>query len=739
MARDANVFAPLLAALLGLALVVTVALDPATPLYRSAYDPRATDAEIARWLRDFEQWPKAPTWNRFQPDAPPDALGPPDWTGTYLFGKYRYRVEVQVRGDRMHYVSWGVDDQTNGGAWTAVGEGKRLKNGEWFSVWSCLDISRAVSNGGGAWFQFSADRKRIQVRYYHDTLPFGEAPVELGEAVALEADDTTRKLEGRVPTRVKTAEGPFTLWGRVVDPEGNGIAGAAVKRRGAGGIEATSDARGFFRLELPRLESLTLVAAGKAGYVNGIVTLEQQSAFLACGSGSAAMATIELRPFALVDHRDYEFTAPDPTAGAGYRAETHLQCGNCHTREYDSWRTSRHASSATNPWTLAAFRLDARPHALANGDQRDRCTPCHSPSLAATLDTFSLNSHTMLNAGGVHAGGNHCDFCHKIWSVPNPEAPGMDGSLRLLRPDPHDDTFPGGVKRVFGALPDVSFLYMGAAYNPLFQMGLLCAGCHEHRLENGVHGQSTYSEWQQTRFAKPGADYRECQSCHMPPYRVGRVVQSAGSPEKRAVDSDLKVEEIEKGGMEIARYSTRYRPFSEAHKHSFVGTDDAEFVRAGVSMQVERLPGPGVHLRVTVTNAGAGHAIPTGHGLKRYLLAVTAYRGNTALAPDATRPADERMGAIADATAGAVFGRQFAGSTGDWALPYWRASAQSADTRLWPDQPRVLEFHFAEADRAQVKLVLRRGSPTLLKAHDVDPTRPRPGRGRLDTIVHEWK
>jgi len=740
-------------------LLVVIGLDPRVPAYRSEYEKRAPEREIAQWARDIEGWREAPTWEKFRQA---DSHGKPDYAASYVFGKYNYRIDVQIRGERLHYISWGTDDQDGGGAWYAVGEGHQLDNGEWFSIWSCLDLSRTVSNGGGAWFRFSRDRGRIDVRYYHDTLPFGEQPIELGEAVRvklgageeLPADRASvledqrwadRPLEGRVRTYTSTVHAPeghtLVLWGRVIDDAGNSVEGAAVKRRAAGKIEAVTDARGFFRIEFDKVETLTLLTAGKLGHYNGILTLEQDQAFSAIGPERdrerIALATIVLRRMDLTDHKDYAWVSPqradDPAS--------HLNCGNCHRREFDHWKTSRHATMARNTWTRAAFARDARPHALKAGSNTDDCTPCHSPSLASRLSNFHLDGRTLLDASGVDLDGNHCDFCHKIEAITVPQRPGLNGSIRLARPDPNDDTVPGGIKRVFGPLPDVSYLYMGAGYNPLFEMSALCAGCHEHTTDSGLVASGTGSEWRRSKYSQPGHDYRSCQDCHMPRYGEGavRMLPGPGGQLIPVSSGEMTPDEQKGGGVQIASHSTRYRPLNEAHKHSFAGTEDAEFLRSGVSMEasIEKLT-DGIRVRVTLNNIGAGHAIPTGHGLKRYVLAVTGKSGGTALPAGTMLPADERMGAAAGATHGAIIGRRFGDANGaDWAMPWWRADRQESDTRLWPDQPQEFVFEIAGADGADVKLVLRRGSPALLRLHGMEVDSGRISGAPLDTIVHE--
>lgn len=745
---------PLLAA-----LAVILWLDPRTPHYRSTYDPQAAPDAVARWFQHLNDWPRAPRYEFFRFDAGTGRttpVGKPEFAASYAFGKYRYGLDVQIRDGRLYYLSWGVDEQQRGGAWMAVGEGTRQPDGRWFTVWSCLDLTELGSNGGGAWFDFSPDMRRIFVRYYHDTLPFGDSAVEEGEAEMLPLSQ--RPLEGRVPTYEQTqpqlGDKPFVLFGRVVDQDGAGIAGAAVKRRAQGRIDTHTDARGFFRLELDKIEQLTLICAGKLGYANGAVTLDQETAFSAVGAqkGQAALATIVLRKHDDKDWREYEFVPPQRLErGYGdppYTADKHLYCGNCHRGTYDEWKRSRHATMAANPLTSRAFSHDAKPAALARGETSDQCTPCHSPSLAATLPTFSLRGKTLLDATGVHLQGNHCDFCHKIEAVTDPLKPGLAGSVRLLRPNPDDSTVPGPVKRVFGPLPDVTYIYMGASYNPLFKSGALCAGCHEHKLENGIWGQGTYSEWRQTRYAQPGSDYRECQDCHMPPWSPEKP-KSFRMPDGSlfAPPSPVTDDERKNGGREIAVSGTRYRPFHEGHRHDFPGGDSASFLAQAVTLRAQATrEGPDLVVTVTLENIGAGHAIPTGHGLKRLIVAV---EGGVPADPSQLLPAEERL--ERGAASGVVLGRRFAGLTlqsaasgandvvTSWAVPWWRARFVETDTRLWPGKPQTFTFRLANAKTATVTLVYRRASPAWLREIGLAEQDGKAGNAPLDTIIAQWR
>lgn len=750
-------------AVLVVALALVLFLDPRTDLYKSDYSEQATQTEIAQWIEDFKDWKNAPTWDRFNMQDghkhTPDPLGPPDYEATYIFGKYNYVIRLQIRGKHLLYASWGNDDQSSGGAWTAVGEGYHMHGSKWRTTWSCLDLSRAVSNGGGAWFTFNGDRSSMFVKYYHDTIPFSTGTMEEGEAVRVKDDwDSAvdkwegELLEGRIRPTVLPIKRKAELWGRVIDEDGEGIAGAAVrlrkpfakkyelngdprhdKRLNGDILDVTtiSDSRGFFKVTLEEIRSLTIVSAGKHKFFNGYVAFDQQMALASVGKFSqkkVALATITLRRVPQIDHREYVYTSPEYLDRSEYKAKDHMNCGNCHRTYWNEWKQSRHATMATNEWTKAAF-LDYREHALANGQTEDECTPCHSPSLASTLDRFSLNGKTLLDASGVHNYGNHCDFCHKIDRVSDLQAPGVNGSLHLLRPNPRDETFPGPVKQVFGNAPDSWFLYMGAAYNPLYEMGTLCASCHEHTTKDARHSQGTYSEWKASKYARPGKDYRECQSCHMPGHKGGTKMLSAGPPPVFGRSRKSK----------FASAGFRARESHESHHHEFFGTDapagkSLDFLKSGISMAVSSKPtGNDLSVRVTLENVGAGHAIPTGHGLKRYLLLIIAKdtAGNPVKIVN-TLPASEVFGLAKSASTGTVIGRRF-GS--EWRTPFWKSGVE-LDNRLLPDQPKNFSFLMEGAASVEVKLVLRRGSPKMVGAMLVEG---KVANAPLDVVVHDWK
>lgn len=97
---------------------------------------------------------------------------------------------------------------------------------------------------------------------------------------------------------------------------------------------------------------------------------------------------------------------------------------------------------------------------------------------------------------------------------------------------------------------------------PLFRQSEFCASCHQFGPDglafNGKPLENTYEEWKASRFARDGIT---CQSCHMP-----------------------------------------------GKRHEFRGIHDPEMTRKGITVRAVR---ERQHIRLTATNVGAGHHLPT--------------------------------------------------------------------------------------------------------------------------------
>ncbi|MHC4161052.1 MAG: multiheme c-type cytochrome [Planctomycetota bacterium] len=605
-----------------------------------------------------------------RPLASEGAEAATDFSGSYRFGRYDYDVVIEQVGDRVTFRSGGVDRQDIGGAFETVGIGT-VADGRLRARWWCFDLSRNYANNGGCemWFHREGDRNRLWVRYYHDA----DEAIEEGWGVRHGMHEGER-LHYRIRMRRKTRkfDRPVTLFGSVRGRGGEAIRDAVVMLRHDEESAVRTDAAGRWRLPIREMPYVLTVSAAARGYRTQVQALLVQ----------------ERRPLHFVldtsphgDDARYRFVDPTPN-----RQVDIWNCGNCHKNSYAEWNDSRHALAAKNAVTRAVYRRDFLP-ALADGSASGDpglCAACHAPQAALEGRATRLDEVT-----GVALFGNHCDFCHKVHHTDALQAPGVRGSLRLGRPAPDDESVPGPIKRIYGALADSDYLFMGAVYNPFFATSALCAGCHQYRTAKDIPALDTYAEWR--AWAKDRRRHESCQSCHMP---------TGTSMEGRRLARRICVNALR-------------RPQEQIHDHGFLGRDLASTT---VDLAVNtRLEGDRLEVTTSVSAVEAGHKVPTGSGDKHLLLVVLAADGagrpyalvEGARVPphaggsgDATRlDAATLRHRLAEGDFAGMPGREFAQVLADRAgrthVPFWRAVRVVEDTRLVPDVPVALSHVFA--------------------------------------------
>ena len=364
----------------------------------------------------------------------------------------------------------------------------------------------------------------------------------------------------------------------------------------------------------------------------------------------------------LPDNEAYIFGDP----GTPDRRETTNQCAHCHVSLTDSWFSSPHRSSASNPvvqdlyagaahtlntqeactsaggrwlWGLepgttkdiercyiGSGALPALNDACGTSESCDavatefgQCADCHAPAING-----EQGGQHLLDATGIpYDYGIHCDYCHKVSDVDLAASPGSGGRLVVHRPsEPGSLGAWDNMPLSFGPYHDVLTGVMGAVQRDHFTQSLFCAGCHEHQIE-GLQAsdpvdtsrwpdgtfpvQSTYSEWLQG----PMADVQPCQSCHMPPD------PTAGNSADLYQSFDLRPGFV--AGWE--------RPTGTVRRHSWVGPRQPESGMLEISAAVfveKRQVDETLEVHVTVKNVGPGHALPTGEPMRSMVLLVQA-------------------------------------------------------------------------------------------------------------------
>jgi len=676
------------------------------------YRKPAPEKTLRLWKRHYKTKkdlvPSAPTLLAGEGTA--DAKATTDFSGSYRFGRYDYDVVIEQVGDRVTFRSGGVDHQDIGGAFETVGIGT-VADGRLRARWWCFDLSRNYANNGGCemWFHRDGDRNRLWVRYYHDA----DEAIEEGWGVrhGTHADE---RPHYRIRMRRKTAkfDRPVTLRGSVRGRGGEAIRDAVVMLRHDEASAVRTDALGRWRLPIAEMPYVLMVSAAARGYRNQVQALLVQ----------------ERRPLHFVldasphgDDARYRFVNPTPN-----RKRDIWNCGNCHKNSYAEWSESRHALASRNAATLAVYRRDFLP-SLADGSATGDpglCAACHAPEAALDGRTTRLDE-----VSGVARHGNHCDFCHKVFNTERLEAPGVRGSLRLGRPAPDDASVPGPIKRVYGALADSDYLFMGAVHNPFFATSALCAGCHQYTTPGGIPALDTYAEWR--AWAKDRRRHESCQSCHMP---TGTSVE----------------------GRRLARricVNALRRPQGQIHDHGFLGR---ELAANAVALELKtRLEGDRLLVTTKLAAVQAGHRVPTGSGSKHLLLVVLAtdeagrpyalvdgprvpaHAGGDG---DATRLAAAALrDRLAEGDFAGMPGREFAQVLADGEgrthVPFWRAVRVVEDTRLTPGVPVTVPHAFAVGGGRAVAVQVEVWHRLRYKRDDVARDVKGPGIRPLDLLL----
>jgi len=246
--------------------------------------------------------------------------------------------------------------------------------------------------------------------------------------------------------------------------------------------------------------------------------------------------------------------------------QTAEYCGDCHRAIYDGWKRSVHATAMESRLFQDALKMAESDF---NGDARKVCLRCHSP-LAAYSGDLSLTRK-------VSWEGITCDYCHSVQEV----TPSKGNSVARVDFN--------GVKS--GPSADAVSPVHGTRFSKIHTTSLVCSTCHQYRNELGFEVLTTYSEWEKSAYAQAG---QQCQSCHM--YGVqGKIV-------------DVRVTNASGHGINL---------------HQMPGSRSVEQLNRAIQSQIYATrQGEKINVVVKLTNAGAGHFVPTGSPMRKLILEV---------------------------------------------------------------------------------------------------------------------
>jgi hypothetical protein len=495
------------------------------------------------------------------------------------------------------------------------------------------------------------------------------------------------------------------------------VVGAIVRVQGTTTF-AVSDENGNFELAVERGAHVTAWAPGYH------ISAAQDTAL--------ERITIQLRKHPITDNPDYAFISPSTDSGSS------SACGRCHAAQpgsqiislpVDEWQQDAHSQAAVNPRFLSVYNgttLDGEPgnptvyrfdqdsllnvpvapslgqesasvgYRLDFPDQAGPCAACHVP-VSALLTPYNADPN---EAEGVAREGITCDFCHKLWDVrlgedglPHPNLPGVL-SIEMLRPAEGKQVFLGPFDDTPG--DDI--------YSPIQNESRFCAACHTGTFW-GVTMYNSFGEWLDSSYSDRTTG-KTCQDCHMPHLGVDRFVQ---------LPSDVTQFVPERNPQTI---------FS----HRMPGASDVGLLQNSVKLALNAsIDADSVTATVRVTNANAGHHVPTDNPLRNMILLVEAHNAQGQPLTFLDGPTIPSWGGVGDPKTGHYAGLPgvlyakmladfYTGETPTFA--YWRQTRLVSDNRIAALASDASTYHFRlprnGAVTVEARLLFRRAFIELM-------------------------
>ena len=441
-----------------------------------------------------------------------------------------------------------------------------------------------------------------------------------------------------------------TISGIIVDA-GGPISSASVRVR-ATENQTFSDSSGAFTLGgLNPGEMVEVTAWADGYYIAGLKVTPPVSG-----------VSLTLRPYHTTDHPDYSWISP--LSGSSEKA-----CGNCHPLILPQWETNAHGQAVSN---LRFFSLYNGTDISGTGQigpgylndfpgTAGNCANCHAPGSAVDgYLTTDMNAIRDIVTAGIH-----CDYCHKVGGVyldpangtVHPNAPGVS-SQKVLRPPAGDNIFFGP----YDDIPDPD------TYLPLITQSQFCAPCHQFSFW-GTPIYESYNEWLASPYAAEGVT---CQDCHMPP----------------TGDSFFALPEV--GGLP--------HPPESIPSHQQLGAASTPLLQDTVSMTVStQQMGGQVHVRVEITNTGAGHHVPTDHPGRHLILTVQPLDDQGQPLAQLSGPRVPEWGGAQANQSGTTYAKVLRdAATGQFpVVSYWKQTLLVDDSRISALDSAVSEYVFA--------------------------------------------
>jgi len=327
-------------------------------------------------------------------------------------------------------------------------------------------------------------------------------------------------------------------------------------------------------------------------------------------------------------------------------------CG-CHAALLEQWGASMHSKALDDP--LYLYKLEEANKAT-DGALGAFCNTCHGPVATMSGEITDLSGASAQSREGVA-----CGFCHHVTGTGQPIA-NVSQSVQA-----------DGVMRA--QFDDAVSPFHETAYSGFHQTAEFCGSCHnvDHPV-NGLHLESTYTEWKEGPYAPEGI---VCQDCHMTPgpgvTKPYPGTAAAGGPQR-----DHIYQMTFAGGNVGLGDSVRAEERLQAA--ATIELRVPEVIETGTPAQAQ----------VVITNSGAGHFLPTGLTEVRQMWLEVTIAG------------EEQEPTVIGTH---EFGTVLEDADGNSPVELWEAVAFASDDRIPPKESVTDTFDFEMPDADKVDVV----------------------------------
>ncbi len=370
------------------------------------------------------------------------------------------------------------------------------------------------------------------------------------------------------------------------------------------------------------------------------------------------------------------------------------KCKSCHSEIFNQWADSNHKNLVgTNPYYMVLENVAAQ---VEGEGFRKWCMSCHNPSGVTTglshttitmEDLFQSGATTLIDELEKYGNtkleeGVSCVACHRITKI---EDAGGNAAYTLNiteRPkyaleDSTSDVTQWLSEKFINSKPQK---HVDSYMKPIYKDPVYCASCHdEFSPGKGSKIVSTYKEWQKSPFNNPDdpSKHKTCIDCHMTNMKDGKYSPLVGrSTDGGKIKKDVKV-----------HYFSGSNHFLSGLKNKVHENQTIQLLRTSAELGVDIIDN---QIKVSVTNVGAGHHLPTGVADFRELwLDITLKdRNSNVIFESGKLKEDGNLGADARPFM-KVFGDENGKPVG---LLFWKYKKLLSDSRIPAGQTRVESY-----------------------------------------------